>query len=149
MTPIHALFSTIEPSKDPVDVLLDSHSYHCMLDCRDANVKLATDYLVSNWTETPTFFIQPILQRWMLDPLVHSGRKLCKARYEVYLLQSSGPHCAMKRIPPLQCPKDWELHHCWRWPCGNGNSSVDGMTMAPSERLWIEASAGVSVDPIL
>ncbi|CAJ1954705.1 unnamed protein product [Cylindrotheca closterium] len=64
MTPFHVLFSTTEPSGELFEVLLDKFPYH-VLSWKDANGKVAMDYLVSNWTDTSTSLLDMTLQKWI------------------------------------------------------------------------------------
>ncbi|CAJ1950854.1 unnamed protein product [Cylindrotheca closterium] len=72
MTPFHILFSTIEPSQELLEVLLENYS-NKTLDLKDANDKWAVEYLVSNWTETTSALLRTALQKWIVDPLVRWG----------------------------------------------------------------------------
>lgn len=80
MTPFHIVFSSIEPTQDLLQVLLDNYPCRSSVrDCKDATGKLAMEYLLgnnNNWTETTTTrvsLLQTTLQRWMVDPIVHWG----------------------------------------------------------------------------
>ncbi|CAJ1948403.1 unnamed protein product [Cylindrotheca closterium] len=71
MTPFHILFSTIGPSQDLLEVLLEEYPYH-ILDCKeDANGKRPMDYLLYNWTKTTP----SLLQSTLVGSLVHWGAK--------------------------------------------------------------------------
>eukprot|EP00526_Cylindrotheca_closterium_P018735 CAMPEP_0113642524 /NCGR_PEP_ID=MMETSP0017_2-20120614/22342_1 /TAXON_ID=2856 /ORGANISM="Cylindrotheca closterium" /LENGTH=363 /DNA_ID=CAMNT_0000553957 /DNA_START=272 /DNA_END=1363 /DNA_ORIENTATION=- /assembly_acc=CAM_ASM_000147 len=72
LTPFHVLFSTAEPSGKLLKVLLDNYPYY-VLGWKNANDKLAMDYLVTNWTETTASLLQMALQSWMFSRLERWG----------------------------------------------------------------------------
>eukprot|EP00526_Cylindrotheca_closterium_P017342 CAMPEP_0113642552 /NCGR_PEP_ID=MMETSP0017_2-20120614/22359_1 /TAXON_ID=2856 /ORGANISM="Cylindrotheca closterium" /LENGTH=314 /DNA_ID=CAMNT_0000553991 /DNA_START=288 /DNA_END=1230 /DNA_ORIENTATION=- /assembly_acc=CAM_ASM_000147 len=72
MTPFHVLFSTAKPRGELLEVLLDKFPYY-VLGWKDANDKLAMDYLVTNWTRNNKILLQMALQNWMLSPLMSWG----------------------------------------------------------------------------
>ncbi|CAJ1948559.1 unnamed protein product [Cylindrotheca closterium] len=78
MTPFHVLCSTIGPSQDLLQVLLDKLP-HYVLGWRDANDNMAMNYLVNNWTDENKILLQKVLQSWIFSRLEHwcseSGRR--------------------------------------------------------------------------
>ncbi|CAJ1958349.1 unnamed protein product [Cylindrotheca closterium] len=68
MTPFHILFSTIDPCMQLLEVLLDKLPYY-VLGRKDANDKLALEYLVTNWTRGNRVLLQMSLHQWMLSRL--------------------------------------------------------------------------------
>lgn len=73
MTPFHVLFSTVNNPRqeDLLDVLVDNFPWSSSCwNYKDANGKLAADYLVSNWTKTTG---SCLLRRLIVDPLVRWG----------------------------------------------------------------------------
>eukprot|EP00526_Cylindrotheca_closterium_P009834 CAMPEP_0113637152 /NCGR_PEP_ID=MMETSP0017_2-20120614/19438_1 /TAXON_ID=2856 /ORGANISM="Cylindrotheca closterium" /LENGTH=418 /DNA_ID=CAMNT_0000548149 /DNA_START=20 /DNA_END=1273 /DNA_ORIENTATION=+ /assembly_acc=CAM_ASM_000147 len=72
MTPFHILFSSAEPSGELLQVLLDEFLYS-VLGLKDANGKLAMDYLVTNWTRDNKMLLQMALQSWMFSRLTSWG----------------------------------------------------------------------------
>jgi hypothetical protein len=74
MTPLHILFSTIEPSQDLLKVLLESLPYH-ILDSKDANGNRPLGYLLSNWTDNSKSMLRTTSRIWMIDPMKRWGDK--------------------------------------------------------------------------
>eukprot|EP00526_Cylindrotheca_closterium_P014334 CAMPEP_0113642254 /NCGR_PEP_ID=MMETSP0017_2-20120614/22196_1 /TAXON_ID=2856 /ORGANISM="Cylindrotheca closterium" /LENGTH=348 /DNA_ID=CAMNT_0000553665 /DNA_START=345 /DNA_END=1391 /DNA_ORIENTATION=+ /assembly_acc=CAM_ASM_000147 len=72
MSPVHILCSTAEASKELMEVLLDEYPDY-VLGWKTAKDKLATDYLVSNWTPANKTLLQMALQSWMYSRLERWG----------------------------------------------------------------------------
>eukprot|EP00526_Cylindrotheca_closterium_P023932 CAMPEP_0113642684 /NCGR_PEP_ID=MMETSP0017_2-20120614/22425_1 /TAXON_ID=2856 /ORGANISM="Cylindrotheca closterium" /LENGTH=190 /DNA_ID=CAMNT_0000554123 /DNA_START=171 /DNA_END=740 /DNA_ORIENTATION=+ /assembly_acc=CAM_ASM_000147 len=75
MTAFHVLFSSAEPRGELLKVLLDKLPYY-VLGLKDANGKLAMDYLVTNWTGENKILLEMALQSWMLSRLTSWGATL-------------------------------------------------------------------------
>eukprot|EP00526_Cylindrotheca_closterium_P021008 CAMPEP_0113614136 /NCGR_PEP_ID=MMETSP0017_2-20120614/7005_1 /TAXON_ID=2856 /ORGANISM="Cylindrotheca closterium" /LENGTH=205 /DNA_ID=CAMNT_0000523283 /DNA_START=672 /DNA_END=1289 /DNA_ORIENTATION=- /assembly_acc=CAM_ASM_000147 len=72
MTAFHVLFSSTEPRRELLKVLLDKFPYY-VLGLKDVNGKLAMDYLVINWTQNNKILLQMTLQSCMLSRLERWG----------------------------------------------------------------------------
>jgi len=83
MTAFHVLFLTagIGPRGELLGVLLYKFPYN-VLGWKDANGKLAMEYLVTNWTPENKTLLQRALQSWMLDPLERWGANSWKEAIE-------------------------------------------------------------------
>eukprot|EP00526_Cylindrotheca_closterium_P015077 CAMPEP_0113642702 /NCGR_PEP_ID=MMETSP0017_2-20120614/22435_1 /TAXON_ID=2856 /ORGANISM="Cylindrotheca closterium" /LENGTH=251 /DNA_ID=CAMNT_0000554143 /DNA_START=273 /DNA_END=1024 /DNA_ORIENTATION=+ /assembly_acc=CAM_ASM_000147 len=74
MTAFHVLFSNAEPRGELLQVLLNKFPY--LLGWKDANGKLAMEYLVTNWTPENKILLEMALQSWMLSRLTSWGATL-------------------------------------------------------------------------
>eukprot|EP00526_Cylindrotheca_closterium_P015944 CAMPEP_0113643822 /NCGR_PEP_ID=MMETSP0017_2-20120614/23052_1 /TAXON_ID=2856 /ORGANISM="Cylindrotheca closterium" /LENGTH=265 /DNA_ID=CAMNT_0000555377 /DNA_START=1 /DNA_END=796 /DNA_ORIENTATION=- /assembly_acc=CAM_ASM_000147 len=72
MTVFHVHFSTAEPRGELLQVPLVKYPYH-VLDLKDANGKLAVEYLMNNWTRENKLLLEMALQSWMLSRLTSWG----------------------------------------------------------------------------
>ncbi|CAJ1957923.1 unnamed protein product [Cylindrotheca closterium] len=68
MTPLHILFSTVEPSHDLLHVLLAALPCD-ILDSKDANRMRPLDYLFTNWSDKTRSLLQTTYQIWLIDPI--------------------------------------------------------------------------------
>ncbi|CAJ1954201.1 unnamed protein product [Cylindrotheca closterium] len=80
MTPFHVLFSTIGANPNLLVVLLDKLPYSHLLYLKDVNGKLATDYLLSNWSRENKILLQRTLHSWMFRRLERWGAKSWRNR---------------------------------------------------------------------
>ncbi|CAJ1954138.1 unnamed protein product [Cylindrotheca closterium] len=85
MTPFHILFSTISPRRDLLQVLLDKLPCSgIILDWKDANGKLAVDYLLLsnfwNSDDNKMILFQMTIQAWMVDRLERWGATVWRSR---------------------------------------------------------------------
>mmetsp|Transcript_24727 Transcript_24727/g.60749 ORF Transcript_24727/g.60749 Transcript_24727/m.60749 type:complete len:373 (+) Transcript_24727:488-1606(+) len=72
MTALHILFSSIGPSEDLLEVLVDVLPYY-ILDWKDANGKRPLDYLLANWTDKTASLLRATFRIWMIDPMRRWG----------------------------------------------------------------------------
>ncbi|CAJ1946041.1 unnamed protein product [Cylindrotheca closterium] len=132
MSPFHILFSTVEPRGDMLEVLLKKFPYH-VLGWKDADGKLAMDYLVSNWTYQNKILLQMALQSWIFGrlerwcdqswrttmiPLVNA--LLAEGHYRKLLHKSEEYSVPCDLLHHDKSMKIWRPRQSWKWPCGKG-----------------------------